>query len=174
MDAIGRLFDVSAGTVNVDMNTAGATGKRVSLRNATGCTILVVAGAAASGTESLVFTLKQHTASTGGTTSNLAAVTKFFIKGATSLLGTETWKTVTQAVSQTVTVTDTAGGLVAVAQSQALIAIEVDAAQLADGCAYISLDTADPGAVARIVSVIYILHDLNIKRAPSSLVASLS
>lgn len=177
MQALGRLFDISAGVVNVDFNTSGATGKRVSLRGAQGCSIVLLLGVAASGTESLVCTLKQHTASSSGTTSNLAAIREYWIKAATALAGTETWTQVgtsATTATQTLTIADTQGALTGVAQKQAIVVVKVDATQLADGCSYISLDVADPGAAARIGSVLYVLHDLVVQRTPANLAAPLS
>lgn len=174
MDGLGRLFDISAGIVNVDFNTSGATGKRVSLRNASAVTIAVLLGAAASATESIVGTLKQHTASSSGTTSNLAAIDSYWVKAATALAGTETWTKVSQTASQTLTIADTQGALTGVAQKQAIVAFTIDATSLADGCSYLSLDIADPGSVARVGSVLYLLHDLVVARTPANLAAPLS
>lgn len=174
INALGRLFDVSAGVVNVDFNTAGATGKRVGLKYSDGITVVLLLGVAASGTESLIGTLKQHTASTGGTTSNLATIDKYFVKAATALAGSETWTKVTQTASQTLTIADTQGALTGVAQKQAIVVFEVEGSQLADGCGYISLDIADPGAAARVGSVLYFLRDLTVQRAPANLAAPLA
>lgn len=169
MEALGRLLDISAGIAPVDLNTAGATGKRVSLRNATGITIVAYVGAAGSGTEDLVFTLKQHTASTGGTSANLAVIDHYYRKNAAALAGSETWTRVAQTASATLTL---AGA--SYAAHQTLLAIEIAGPQLSDGYPYVSLDVADPGSVARIGSVLYILHDLAVQRAPQNLVAPLS
>lgn len=172
--ALGRLVDISTGVATVDLNTAGATGKRVSLKNASGALVVVHLAAAASGTESVVGTLKQYTASSGGTTSNLATITNYWIKAATALAGTETWTRITQAASQTLTIADTQGALTGVAQKQAIVAFEVDANSLADGNSYFGLDLADPGSVSRLGSVLYLLHDLTVQRAPVNLAAPLS
>lgn len=172
--ALGRLVDISTGIATVDLNTAGATGKRVSLKNASACLVVVHLAAAASGTESVVGTLKQYTASTGGTTSNLASIDKYWIKAATALAGSETWTRINQTASQTLTIADTQGALTGVAQKQAIVAFEVDANSLADGNAYIGFDLADPGAVSRLGSVLYLLHDLTVQRAPVNLAAPLS
>jgi hypothetical protein len=174
MDALGRLFDISPGIVNVDMNTAGATGTRVSLQRAGGCTVVALVGAAGSGTETLTLTLKQHTASASGTTADLVAVSQFWVKGATALLGSETWTRVTQTAAATVALTDTIAGLTAAAQKQLLVAFEVNAASLADGYKYISVTVADPGSVARIASVLYLPRDLLVQRTPANLAAGLS
>lgn len=176
MEALGRLFDVSVGYVNVDLNTSGATGKRVSLKNATGVTFLCVVPATA-GTEDLTFDLQQHTASSGGSSADLDSggvagsrgIDHFYIKAATTLAGTETWTKVTQSEASEVVVSGATYGA-----SQCIVAIEVAASQLADGYQYVSVISPDPGSTARVVSVLAVLHDLQIKRSPTALAAALS
>lgn len=170
MEGLGRLFDVSIGIAPVNLTTAANTGKRVSLRNATGCTILVVKGAGTAADDP-VLTLKQHTAATGGTTANLAVVDHYYLKNEATLDGDETWTKVTQTASATIT---DPGGAGTSAESEQLIAIEVSGAQLSDGYAYISLDIADVGAAAQLGAVVYILHDLAVQRAPQNLIAPLT
>lgn len=171
MEALGRLFDISAGTINVDVNTSGATGKRVSMRTASACSIVAVLPSTG-GTEDLVFTLKQYTAASGGSTANLAICDHYYIKAASTLAGTETWTRVTNnggTKTQTVTVSGaTYGG------SQCIVVIPVDAAQLSDTYAYVGMDTADPGSTARVISVLYFLHDLEVQRKPANLAAALA
>jgi hypothetical protein len=92
MRALGRLFDIGTGFVPVDLNTAGATGKRVSLTHATGATFVFNMAVAGAGTDSNVITFKQHTAYTSGTSNDLAAatvttssgITAYWIKGTIS------------------------------------------------------------------------------------------
>lgn len=164
MEGLGRLFDIGLGFAPVDLNTAGATGKRVNLSKASGCCILLAVGVAASGVEDLVLTAKQHTAYTSGTSSNLAVVDHYYIKSEALLDNDESWVKTTQTASQTITL---AGA--SLAASQCLVAIEVGADQLSDGYAWVSLDVADPGSAARIGFVAYILHDLSVQRAPANL-----
>lgn len=170
MEALGRLFDISTGLAPVDLATAANTGKRVSLRNATGVTI-VVAKAAGTAAQDPVLTLKQHTASSGGTSADLAVIDHYYLKTETTLDGDETWTKVTQTASATIT---DPGGAGTSAESEQLIAIEIGGAQLSDGYDYISLDIADVGANAQLGAVLYILHDLAVQRAPQNLVAPLS
>jgi hypothetical protein len=168
MEGLGRLFDISAGVAPVDLNTAGATGKRVSLKHAEGVTIVAAFGAQASGTEALAFTLKQHTAATGGTSANLATVTRYYTKLEATLDGDETWSLSTQAAAATIPIV--AGDR----DKEGILVVEVDGPQLSDGYAYVSLDVADPGAVARLGAVLYILRDLKVQRKPANLAAPLS
>lgn len=176
MEALGRLFDVSIGYLNVDLNTSGATGKRVSLKNATGCTFLCVVPATG-GTEDLTFDVQQHTASSAGSSADLDAggvagsrgIDHFYIKSATTLAGTETWTKITQTEASECVVSGATYGA-----SQCIVAIEVAAGQLADGYSYVSVISPDPGSTARVVSVLAVLHDLNVKRAPASLAAALA
>lgn len=166
MEALGRLFDVTASTVPVDLNTAGATGNRVALQDCNGVTFLAVLGAAASGTEDVTFDLQEHTAGSGGTSQDLDVVTRYYVKSEATLDGDETWTEVTQAAASEVTL---AGATYA--QVQVLVAIEVDGPQLSDGYTHVSLNVTDPGSVARLGAVLALPRDLAVMRAPASLAA---
>ncbi|PBC71573.1 hypothetical protein BX265_6183 [Streptomyces sp. TLI_235] len=168
-EALGRNFDVSIGVAPVDLQAA-QTGKRVSLRNAAGCTILIIKAAGTAGDDPTV-TLKQHTASSGGTSANLAIIDHYYLKSATTLAGSETWTRVAQTAAATIADPGAAGTS---AESQQLIAIEVDARSLSDGYKYISLDVADTGTNAQLGTVVYLLRDLTAQRTPANLVAPLS
>jgi hypothetical protein len=176
MEGLGRLLDASIGYLNVDLNTSGATGKRVSLKNASGCTILCLVPATA-GTEDLTFDVQQATAASGGSSADLDAggvagsrgIDHFYIKAATTLAGTETWTRLTQTEASEVVVSGTTYGA-----SQCIVAIEISASQLADGYSYISVNSPDPGSTARVVSVVYLLHDLAVQRTPANLAAALA
>ncbi len=169
-EGLGRLFDISAGFVPVDMQTAANTGKRVSLKNAGGCTIVLFKAAGTAGDDP-VLTLKQHTAATGGTTANLAAIDHYYVKSETTLDGDETWTKVTQAAAATIT---DPGGAGTSAEEQQIVVIEVQGTSLADGYDYISLDVADVGGNAQLGCVLYLLRDLMVQRAPANLAAPLS
>lgn len=163
MDALGRLFDVGIAWAPVDTQSGATTGKRISLQNAGGCTILVAKGAGTAGDDP-AFTLKQHTAYTGGTSADLDVISYYYVKQETALDNDESWSKVTQTADAQVTGNGTS------AESQALYVFEVDAAQLSDGYTHISLDLADTGAAgAQLASAVYILHDLHVQRAPQNL-----
>ncbi|OYP14072.1 hypothetical protein CFC35_05765 [Streptomyces sp. FBKL.4005] len=169
MEALGRLVDVCVGAAPVDLSTAAVTGKRVALKGSGGLTIVVVKGAGTAGDDP-TFTLKQHTANTGGTTSNLAVIDHYYLKSATTLAGTETWSKVTQTAAATIA---DPGGAGTSAESQQIIVIEVDAAQLSDGYTHVSLDCADVGTNAQLGVILYLRRDLLVERAPAALAASL-
>lgn len=171
--ALGRLFDVGLGFAAVDLNTAGATGKRFALSHATGITFLVTLAVAGGGTDDDVITMKQHTAYTSGTSSNLATasvatstgITAFYVKSEISLDNDEAWVETTQADSATITL---AGATYATLQ--VILAVYVSADQLGDGYTHVSLDFADPGAGgSRIGSCLGIVHDLAMQRKPANL-----
>lgn len=168
-EALGRLVDISTGWTPVDLATAGATGKRVSLRNAGGVLILVSLAAAASGTESVTLTLQEHTAASGGTSQNLAVIDHYYRKAEATLDGDEQWTRVSQTAAATISV---AGA--SFATQEVLIAIEVQNTSLSDGYDYISLNASDPGTVSRIGECHYVLRDLMVQRAPAKLAAPLS
>lgn len=169
-EALGRLLDLSIGFAPVDMQTAANTGKRVSLRNAGGVTI-VLFKAAGTAADDPVLTLKQHTASSAGTSANLATIDHYYIKAGTTLAGTETWTRVTQTAAATIT---DPGGVGTSAETQMLVVIEVRAEQLSDTYKYVSLDVADVGGNAQLGCVLYLLHDLSSPRAAANLPAPLS
>jgi hypothetical protein len=169
MEALGRLVDVCLGAVPVDMSSAAVTGKRVALKGCGGLTIVVVKAAGTAGDDPTL-TLKQHTAASSGTTSNLAVIDHYYLKSATTLAGTETWTKVTQSAAATIA---DPGGAGTSAESQQIIVIEVDAAQLSDGYTHVSLDVADVGTNAQLGAILYFRRDLLVERAPASLAASL-
>jgi len=170
VEGLGRLYDLSCGFIPVDMQTAANTGKRVSLKNATGVTIVLFKAIGTAGDDP-VLTLKQHTASSSGTTANLATIDHYYLKTSTSALaGTETWSKVTQSAAATIT---DPGGAGTSAESAQIVAIEVGANQLTDGYSYVSLDVADVGGNAQLGCVLYILHELTAARAPANLPAGL-
>lgn len=168
-DALGRLFDISVGWSPVDAQTA-QTGKRVSLRNAGGCTIVVVKAAGTAGDDHS-YDLQQHTASTGGTTADLDIVTAYYLKQETTLDGDETWTRVTQSAASEITDAGAAGTS---AEQEQILVIEVDAKQLTDGYDYISLNSGGEGSNAQLSTCIYLLRDLAVQRTPANLVAPLS
>lgn len=168
-DALGRLFDLSTGWVPVDAQTA-QTGKRVSLRNAAGCTIVVLKAAGTAGDDHS-YDLQQHTASTGGTSADLDIISAYYLKSETTLDGDETWSRVTQTAASEIT---DAGGAGTSAEQEQILVIEVDARQLSDGYDYISLNSGGEGSNAQLSTCLYILRDLAVQRTPANLAAPLS
>lgn len=165
MLGLGRLFDIGVGFVPVDMQTAANTGKRMNMKRHSGCDIVLFKAAGTAGDDP-VLTLKQHTAASGGTTANLATIDRYWYKAEAVLDNDESWVEVTQAAAATIT---DPGGLGTSAESQMLVVIKVDAAQLSDGYAWISLDVADVGGNAQLGCVLYLPHDLAVQRAPANL-----
>lgn len=171
--ALGRLFDVGTAFAPVDLTTAGATGKRLSMAVGTGVTFLAYLAAAGSGTEDVVFTFQQHTAYTGGTSSNLATatvatssgITNWWIKAEAALDNDEAWVENSQADGATVTVPGAT-----YSTQQAIVAVYVSADQLGDGYTHVSVNVGDPGSVSRLGAALYIVHDLAAQRKPTNLV----
>jgi hypothetical protein len=163
MEALGRLFDVGIAWSPVDSQTAAITGKRCSLKHATGVTIVVIK-AAGTAPNDPVFTLRQHTAYTSGTSADLAIIDHYYLKQETTLDNDEAWTKVTQTAAATVTGNGTS------AETECIFVFEVNAASLSDGYAWVSLDLADTGAAgAQLACAIYLPHDLAAQRAPASL-----
>lgn len=169
MHGLGRLYDFSAGVTPVDLATAGATGKRVSLKHASGVAIVAFVGAAASGTEALAFTVQEHTLSASGTSQALTnSNVRYYTKYEATLDGDESWSAAASPTAGVVTIA--AGDR----DKEGIVVIEVDAVNLSDGFSYVSLNAADPGTVSRLGAVLYVLRDLNVQRKPSNLPVPLS
>ena len=171
MQGLGRVFDIGFCSAVVDANTAGTTGKRTSFKNCRCITIVASVAIAGGGTDSEVYTLNQANASSGGTSSTFAVITKYWLKqGASSTMAnTETWTEVTQAAGSTITLTGATYGPL-----QHILAFNVYADQLSDGYSYISFDVADPGSGGtRLGAVLYIHSDLEVQRKPANLAALL-
>lgn len=158
MEALGRLFDIGLAWAPVDSQSGAITGKRIDMSTCSGVTICVIK-AAGTANDDPAFTLKQHTAYTGGTTANLAVIDRVFTKQETALDNDESWTLTTQAAAATYTGDSTS------AESQMLIVFEVDSSSLSDGYTHLSLDLADTGSAgAQLVAAIYIPHDLRFQR----------
>lgn len=166
MEGLGRLFDVSTAIVPVDLETATNTGKRIHLRNTQAITFIVFKAAGTAGDDPVI-SLQQHTAATSGTSANLSTITHYHLKTATTLAGTETWTKITQSAGASIT---DPGGAGTSAESQQIVAIPVDAAQLSDGYEWVSLNIADTGSNAQLGCALYILHGLEVQRKPENLV----
>ena len=160
MDALGRLFDLSCGIAPVDLQTA-ATGKLVSLKRATGCTIVVFKGAGTAGDDQ-TYTLKEHAGTADSTGQNLAIIDTWYVKEEPTLDGNEVWVKKTQTAVATQTEADDA-------EVQQILCIEVDAAQLSDTYTHISLSNDGAGSNAQLGGVLYILHDLSYPATPANL-----
>lgn len=165
MRALGRLFDIGLGWAAVDLDTGnGATGKRISLKNASGITFVVQVSVAASGSDDLVLDVQQATAYTGGTSGDLDVITEYFIKSEATLDNDEPWVSVTQSAASEITL---AGATYAATQQ--IIAFHVHASQLSDGYTHVSLNAAITTAASRLGVCLYILHDLHVQRTPPNL-----
>ena len=162
---LGSDYDLGIGIAPINLITAGATGLRQYMGNIDYLTVLFV-GSAGAVSEPPVLTVKQHTASTAGVTTDFATVSEIFTKGETTLDNDETWARTTQAASATVTGT---------AQVEQMIAFVLRPEDLTAGNSYISVNVADPGpsATAQMGTVLYILSGFSPRTVPASLAAGL-
>lgn len=171
---LGYTVDFGSVTPPTDAHVGAVTGKRVMLRNAQSICFVVVLGAAGSGTDNVVLTFNEHTASSGGTTTALGAgtnangVTTWWLKAATTLAGTETWAKQTQAAASTVTLTGAT-----YAADQALIAVQINTKDLDDGYDYVSCSVGALATASRYVTIVPSLTDLTVRRDPANLAATL-
>lgn len=177
MEALGRIIDIGTGWAPVDINTAdGATGKRIAMSQADAITFLVFCGAG--GAEDLVLDVQQHTAYTGGTSSDLdpaatqsaaggpgtTAPDHFYIKAETLLDNDEQWAKITQTAASELTVVGATYGAL-----QKIIVIEINGAMMGDGYSHLSLNATCSTATAQLSSCVYLLHELRYQRKPANL-----
>ena len=165
MEALARVLDLSIAVAPVDLSGGANTGKRISLKNCSGVTVVIVKGAASSGTDP-AFTFKEANAFTSGTSQNMATPPAYFWKkSAATLAGSETWTKVTATYSSgAVTLTGEQG-------NQGIYVFDVLSADLSAGFDYIEVDNSDAGSVAQLGTVLYIAHDLLAERDPSTIAA---
>jgi len=174
MEGLGRLFDVGIGVAPVDLDTANAaTGKRLAMSVCDAVTILIVAAAGA--TTDLVVDVRQHTAYTGGTSADLDTVSAtiptsnsvdhFYIKSEATLDNDEAWASVSQtADTSEITLTGATYG-----DKEYIMAIEVNSGMLADGYTHISVDLSATLSAAKLITVLYLPHELYYQRKPTKL-----
>jgi hypothetical protein len=164
--ALGRLFDVALGiNLIADLAAGNNTGKRINVKNYAGVAGVVWMNAVSAGTDTFVPDWQQHTANTGGTSSDLDVVTEWYIKNATTLAGTEAWTRVTQSIASEISLTGAT-----YAANQVIMVSEIDANSLSDGYTHVSIDIADPGTGGtRLGGVLYIPFGLAVQRRPDAL-----
>jgi len=159
---LGRLYDIGCALAPVDLATAGATGKRISMEDCGGIDIVLIYGAGTDGDDP-VPSLQQHTAYTGGTTADLTTIATIYRKAETLLDNDESWVKTTQTAAALMTaVADDA-------QKQKIYVISVEADQLTDGYTHISVNQADLSNNAQLAAFIYLKRDLKVQRTPANL-----
>lgn len=163
-NGLGNRYDLGTGFTPVNMATAANTGKRLYMGNCDAVDIVLIKGAGTIG-EDPVITLKEHTAATGGSSQNLAKISKYWVKSETTLDNDETWTEVTQSAAATIT---DPGGLGTSAEEEQIVVFTISKDQLSATYKYISADVADVGTGAQIGTVLYILHGLDAHASPSS------
>jgi len=165
---LGVDYDISIGVAPVDLSVAASTGKRIYMSDLRSADVVIIKAAGTAGDDPTV-TLVASDAQTGGTSANLATISAYHLKNATTLAGTETWSKLTQSAAATIA---DPGGAGTSAESQQLCVISVSPSDMPAGKPYLSLNIADVGANAQLGAVLYILHQ-NVREAPTSLPAAL-
>jgi hypothetical protein len=162
-NGLGNKYDLGTGFVPVDMSGGANTGKRVFMGHADAVDVVFIKAAGTAGDDP-VLTLQQHTAASGGTSSNLAAISKYWVKSEATLDNDETWSEVTQAAAATIT---DPGGAGTSAESEQIVVFTVSKDQLTGSNKYISVNVADVGTNAQLGTVLYIFHGLSRHASPT-------
>jgi len=160
---LGRVCDFSVGISPVDTQTGAMTGKRISMENCGGL-MIVLFKAAGIANDDYSIHLVEHTAYTGGTSTDLACMTRYWQKKETALDGDEAWSEVTQTASHANTADATS------AEAEMIIVFDVQASQLSDGYTHISMDWTDTGAGGTQPGcILYVPYDLKVQRKPANM-----
>src|SRR4030067_335141 len=162
MLGLGKDYDIGLGLAPVDLATAGATGKRISMHDCSGIDIVLVFAAGTDGDDP-VPSLQQHTAYTSGTTADLAVIDTIYRKAETALDNDESWVKTTQTAAAIMTaVADDA-------QKQWIYVIHVRASDLAAGYTHISVNMAELNNNAHLACFLYLKVGLQSQRTPANL-----
>jgi hypothetical protein len=168
MRALGSIIDISPAFVPVDIDTANAwTGKRVSMAGASAVTFVYFS--LVGGADDLVLDWQQHTASSGGTSSDLDStavstsrgLTEFYIKAETALDGDELWERVTHSEASEQTIVGATYGAM-----QKLVCSTVEASQLGTGYTHVSVNGAITTSTSQIAAGLYVFSGLRYRRRP--------
>lgn len=166
---LGNDYDLALGAAPADLSTAATTGLRVSMVNVKSVDVIFIKGAGTAGDDPTL-TLRHHTASTGGTSADLATITEYYVKSEATLDNDETWSKVTQAAAATIA---DPGGAGTSAESQQVVVFSVKPSDLPETSNYISVDVGDTGTnVGHLGTILYVLHKHD-KGEPTSFPAPL-
>lgn len=165
MQALGRLFDI--GLIAPPAATNGVvTGQRIHLKNATGITIVLIAGVASAG-DDLQIDVQQHDAASAGNSKDLDVVTVAHLKDALAMANTETWTSITQSAASEVAIAASYNTDI----HQNILVVEVQSTDLdrANGYEWVSVNVPDLGTGDKTLTVIGITTGLHVQRAPANL-----
>jgi hypothetical protein len=163
--ALGRLFNLGLIIPPVDLSGGAQTGIRVHLKDYDGVAFVYIADAGTAG-EDVDLDVQQHTVATSGTPADLDTITEWYSKRETTLDNDEAWVKSTQSAASEVDLGDDEG------EVQVMAVVEVQASELSDGYEWVSVNTTDSGTTTgKLGTVIAILYDLKVQRAPENLAA---
>ncbi len=158
---LGKTFDILSQIVPVDLADGANTGHRIDMKNYDKVTFVYYTGIGTAA-EAPTITLQEHTANTGGTSTNLVKIDEWYIKSEATLDGDETWTKTTQTAAATAT--DATWDDVV----QVLMCFTIDADMLSDGYEWISCNIADTGT-AHLGCMLAIATGLRVQRTPANL-----
>lgn len=173
MRGLGRLYDIGLGVAPVDMNSGdGATGKRINMMSAESVDVVVLLGAAASGTDDVTIDVQQHTAYVSGTSNDLDAtgvstsigISEYFIKSETLLDNDEAWARVTQTAASEITL---AGATYAA--RECIVVFNVRASMLGTTYTHMSVTLSYATNAVRTGAVLYLPVGLRAGARPDRL-----
>ncbi len=119
-----------------DFSAGSNTGLRIAMRQYSHVTFVGVWDKGSS-TDDLQLDLREHTASSGGTSQDLDIITEYFTRGEDALDGDEAWALTTQTAASEIS------AIAGSAELENLLVFEVHQDQLSDGYTHLSINTPD-------------------------------
>ena len=179
MEALGRLYDLSIGFQITDAHAGAITGKRVSMKHASGLSAELIK-AADNSQQDPVITVSYATAATGGSitgwpnpsASVIAATPQYFYKkaavGTAAMTGAETWSKV--AISPAAGVFTLTGEgsnngiyVIPLNPTDPVTGLGTSAGGFPD---YVEVDVGSIGST-QYMAMLFILHDLEVQEDPT-------
>lgn len=168
MLGLGNLYNVALAFAPVDLDTAnGATGLRIYLRDYESVDFVFIKDAGTAG-EDPDLGVQQHTAYTGGTSADLATVTRWWSQEETTLDGDEGWTANTQTAAASIDLGATC------AECEQLAVVHVEASELSDGYGWVSLNATVTASNPQFGTAIAILNKPKYAAAPDRLKLALT
>jgi hypothetical protein len=135
----------------VNLAAGASTGDFVSLKDFHLATIIFIGDNGLAG-EDIVLTLREAKDAAGTGVQDLAKISKVWKKQATNVQTVGSWTEVSQTVAATFTDTDSG-------ENEQIFVFEVRDDDLSDGFTHIQCNINDPGATAKLATVLYLLSE---------------
>lgn len=171
MQGLANVLDLSIGVNNAAQATGTVTGKRIHMAQYQTMDFVLIMGAASAGTDTIVLTLQEANALTGGTAQNLAAIGDVYYKStAAALAGTEQWTFLDNRSASVKQATLSLTNALIPAANSAIVEFSVEADSLSAGFGWLLVNFSGLTSTnTRPGTLLYVGSGLKAMRAPELL-----